>query len=173
MCNDAAMNLKSSSTQPTSSNGAPTGMGSPLLPSRFWAKVDKTATCWLWTAAPDDKGYGRLKVSGKHLYAHRLSYEAFNGPIPDGLQIDHLCRVRSCVNPDHLEAITQAENVRRGLRGVLTTHCPKGHEYTPENTYVGHSRRYPNRMCRTCVRAATRAWAARTRSERRAQAVAS
>ena len=83
--------------------------------ARFWTKVDKTETCWLWTPPLDDSGYGKFSVSGKKVGAHRWAYEEINGAIPDGLQIDHLCRVRNCVRPDHLEAVTHLENVRRSV----------------------------------------------------------
>jgi hypothetical protein len=86
--------------------------------------------------------YGR---NGPNVSIHRYIYELFSGPIPVGLVLDHLCRVRHCVNPEHLEPVTIAENVRRGLKGRMVTHCPKGHEYTPENTYT-----YNRRECRRC-----------------------
>ena len=70
------------------------------------------------------------------------------GPIPEGLVIDHLCRVRDCVNPAHLDVVTTGENTRRGLRGVLTTHCPKGHAYDELNTFIHHG----SRDCRACAR---------------------
>lgn len=104
---------------------------------------------------PNPHGYVRVKVGGSRLavHAHRLAYEAVKGPIPAGLQIDHLCRVRNCVNPDHLEAVTQQENVRRGRVGENTrskTHCPQGHPYDEANTYRNPA---GSRNCRTCHRA--------------------
>ena len=80
----------------------------------FWAKVDKTDTCWLWTSTLNWDGYGQIRMQGKMRIAHRLSYETLVGPIPGGLELDHLCKVRNCVRPDHLEPVTHAENVARG-----------------------------------------------------------
>lgn len=81
---------------------------------RFLRKVDKTDSCWLWTAYVNDDGYGMFRDNGRLLSAHVWSYEHEHGPVPDGLELDHTCRVRACVNPAHLEPVTHAENVRRG-----------------------------------------------------------
>jgi hypothetical protein len=127
-----------------------------LLESRFLAKVDDTETCWFWTATINNRGYGTFGLNGRMALAHRVAYELWIGPIPDGLEIDHLCGVRHCVNPAHLEAVTHRENLRRGTGFAAVngakTHCPHGHEYTPENTYHNPN---PNggRICRTCKRA--------------------
>ena len=113
--------------------------------------------CLEWTGYLRS-GYGIFRgVGGKNQTAHRVVWELFVGPIPEGMDLDHLCRNRACCNPDHLEPVTRLENLRRGLNGVLKTHCVNGHEYTPENTIlrkpVPGSRHRPNgsRECRTCV----------------------
>ena len=127
---------------------------------RFWEKVHKTDTCWLWTASKFYTGYGRFYtgpgqfgLERKIECAHRVAYELVKGPIPEGLQIDHLCRVPACVNPDHLEAVTRRENWIRGeapsAKAHLLPHCKYGHEYTPENTYM---KKQGGRSCRQCHR---------------------
>lgn len=118
-----------------------------VLPDRFWAKVNKAPNgCWVWTAARDNHGYGRFGLGGRAATAHRVSYEALIGPVPDGLHLDHLCRVRHCVNPEHLEPVTCRENVLRGVGPSalhsVKTHCPEGHEYTESNTYLYRGMRY-------------------------------
>lgn len=98
-----------------------------------------------------------FRVKNSHHGAHRWLWERLVGPVSGALQLDHLCRNRACVNPDHLEPVTAAENVRRGALGAVRrakTHCPQGHEYTPENT----ARRRGKRYCRECGRAANRAY---------------
>ena len=129
---------------------------------RFWAKVEKTETCWLWTAAVNRVGgYGHFRVGLRTVYAHRLSYEWANGPIPDGLTIDHLCRVTTCVRPSHLEVVTNRENILRS-EGFAACHarknnCPRGHPYNETNTHVRNGERH----CRTCERIRARQrWAA-------------
>lgn len=138
--------------------------GRPPVPleERFWAKVDKVRSmrhldgesCWEWTAVRDPKGYGVFTTSeGKKVGAHRVAYELLVGPIPEGLVLDHLCRNPGCVRPSHLEPVTFLVNVQRGHRHVNTTHCPNGHEYTPENT--GWNRARNHRHCLICTRART------------------
>lgn len=136
---------------------------------RFWQFVNKTDTCWLWTGFCDKNGYGRFKDGDVGHRAHRWSYEHFVGPIPEGLQIDHLCRVTGCVRPDHLEAVPAKENVRRTMPfRERKTHCIHGHEYTAENTLY---ERLPGgtlgRRCRTCRQAGDRArWPERSKRRR-------
>jgi hypothetical protein len=123
---------------------------------RFWRKVDTSGDCWIWTATLIPRGYGRFWLDGQKL-AHRVAYEWLVGPIPEGLEIDHLCRNRRCVNPDHLQPVTGRENQRRArvhraprsLRSPTT--CVNGHEYTPENTKIEPETGW--RKCRTCRRA--------------------
>lgn len=127
------------------------------MQERFDAKMmpEPNSGCWLWLAAASSLGYGYF-FDGKLKLAHRVSYEMHVGPIPDGLDLDHLCRNPSCVNPDHLEPVTRKENINRGIvaqvhrvRYAKITHCPQGHAYDEKNTY-----RHPKgcRICRTCQR---------------------
>lgn len=132
--------------------------------ARFWAKVEKTDTCWLWTGCVLRNGYGQAWDGTGRDYAHRISYELANGPIPDGLQIDHLCRVRHCVNPAHLEAVTMPTNILRGVSpaalNARKTHCVRDHEFTPENTATTATQR----VCRTCKRDTQRQYRERKRA---------
>lgn len=129
-------------------------MSRPARPiiERFWnhVQVDEESGCWLWTSFLDKDGYGVFFTTrGGEQRGHRFAYTHFVGPIPEGLVIDHLCRVRNCVNPAHLEPVTNRENILRGyLPWANRTHCSYGHEFTPENTYrVG---KHHGRKCRRC-----------------------
>jgi hypothetical protein len=88
--------------------------------NRFWEKVDRGAGCWIWTACLQSDGYGSFRLAGKTRLAHVVAWEWSKGLVPDGLELDHLCRNRACVNPDHLEPVTHIENVRRGALGTVT-----------------------------------------------------
>lgn len=134
--------------------------GDARLPQRFWdkAKPDSATGCWLWTAAKNSPGYGQIYWEGRQVGAHRLAYEVLVGPITPGFHTDHLCRVHSCVNPAHLEAVTERENILRGegtsARHARQTHCKYGHEFTEKNTLRLYGGR--TRSCRTCNRRRSR-----------------
>ena len=119
--------------------------------ARFESKVKKGAPgeCWEWQAGNSSAGYGVFLVNGSMTYSHRFAHQQFIGEIPKGFHVDHLCRNTNCCNPEHLEAVPPKENHRRGIKGVLTTHCPQGHEYTEDNTMVS-SKGW--RKCRACHR---------------------
>jgi len=123
----------------------------PTSTERFWAKVDKSGNCWLWTAYTCPEGYGRFVADEfPSTLAHRIAYELIVGPIPEGLTIDHLCRNPSCVNPSHLEPVTIEENLRRAEAArVPVTHCKRGHPFDEVNTLHTRDGR---RACRTCRR---------------------
>jgi hypothetical protein len=140
---------------------------------RFWSHVDRTEECWLWQGSrlAQRGGYGLFGIKrqgqGRTLRAHRVAYEISVGPIPDGLDLDHLCRIPACVRPDHLEPVTRRVNTLRGkgptARNAVKTRCANGHEFTPENTYVTRDGRH--RACRTCGRERKRACYRRCREE--------
>lgn len=124
---------------------------------RFWNHVAKLGDedCWEWQSTLNDNGYGIGYKDGKRYSAHRAAYEYAIGPIPEGLQLDHLCRNRSCVNPRHLEPVTPKENGLRSENKIWKAHlsnfCKHGHEFTEDNTtYVVNKKGYRERVCRTC-----------------------
>ena len=125
-----------------------------VVPKAFWDKVNKTESCWIWTASvfrgPIQPGYGKYNIKRKTHSAHKFLWEAIHGKVPIKMHLDHLCRVRNCVNPAHLEIVTHKENILRGLSPsafhAKKTHCINGHAFTDENTY-----RYKNRrQCKAC-----------------------
>lgn len=131
----------------------------------FWSAVEKSDGCWGWKMHKTRMGYGEFTVykMGK-FRAHRVAWELYHDRrVPDGLVLDHLCRNKSCVNPHHLEAVTQQVNVLRGTARATKTHCKRGHEFTPENTrYYKGPRIW--RACRPCIRIERAAYKRRRRA---------
>jgi len=128
--------------------------------------TEPNSGCWLWLGWLNKNGYGRMKLGSekggtmRQPMAHRASYEFYKGPIPEGMELDHICSVRCCVNPDHLEVVTHRENinltVQRGRyrnQNMKKSHCKHGHEFTEENTYISKKNW---RYCRTCRKEASR-----------------
>jgi hypothetical protein len=134
---------------------------------RFWSKVSggDVDTCWLWTGAIQTNGYGSFGTgNNRSVLAHRYSYESMRSEIPAGLQIDHLCRVRQCVNPWHLEPVTGRVNILRSTNfsavNARLEACRRGHAFTEENTFIRQNRRH----CRICTRERNRLWRARQKA---------
>lgn len=128
----------------------------PRLPDSFWSKCtpEPNTGCWLWIAGTTGRtDYARIRHNKSKALAHRVSYMVLRGPVPEGLKLDHLCRTTLCVNPLHLEAVTQQENVRRGIsppaRAAAKTHCKRGHELSGDNLRIFE--RKPGRFMRTCL----------------------
>lgn len=122
-----------------------------FLSDRFWSKIGSIDDCWLWVGSRNTQGYGQMWYKGGRVVVHRLAYRALVGEIPEGLVIDHLCRVRNCVNPDHLEVVTSRENTLRGnapsAQCAKRKACLQGHPYS---LYVGTKESY--RYCKVCQR---------------------
>jgi hypothetical protein len=144
----------------------------PTIAEKFWARVDKTDTCWNWRGERDGHGYGRLHlIGGKRTFAHRLSLTLHGIDIPKGLVIDHLCRNPLCVNPAHLRTVdirtnTLVNSVAVTAINAAKTHCIRGHEFTAENTYVPPSKSPNGRTCRTCRTLADKARVPRHRGRK-------
>lgn len=133
--------------------------GTPEERFRAKMRVDPDRGCWLWTGSTGRNGYGYFYFDGRPGLAHRFSYAYFVGPIPDGLELDHLCRTRRCVNPEHLEPVTRRENMIRGegwgAEHARATQCPHGHPYSGANLVLGTK---GERICRECRRISFRRW---------------
>ena len=152
-----------------------TGVKPKLIEFRLLSKIKKTETCWLWEGQKNVNGYGKIGIgsrtdkTNRMVYAHRLSYEIYVGPIPEYLTINHICKVRNCVNPSHLEAITLIENLKKadlgkntGLKQRSKTHCPSSHEYDKRNVRIA---RDGSRKCKPCQTKRSREWYQKKRME--------
>lgn len=125
-----------------------------IIEKKILEKIEKTNSCWLWKGSITDRGYGQYSSK----LVHRLIWQLKNGPVPKGLELDHLCRVRSCVNPVHLEAVTHAENNRRGnspsAMAMRKTHCFRGHRLSEDNIYRHKGKKSAKRknwrICKEC-----------------------
>lgn len=141
---------------------------------RFHNRITWSLTgCLLWHGDRDNKGYGHVWADRKLHLAHRAFYETFIGPIPDGLKCDHLCRVRNCINPNHIELVTDRENILRGIgapaMNARKTHCKYGHPLTGDNLFIYKRYHHRYRVCIECRRANNRRYHY-VRKHRKAQA---
>ena len=136
---------------------------------RFWSKVEKTSSCWNWMSAKNNRGYGRFWLDNRFVLAHRLSYEWLVGEIRDGMELDHLCKNPTCVNPKHLEPVVHRVNILRGdtimALEAKQGHCKNGHPLTKENCRPDKWVQ-GERACIICQRAYYRAWWHRNKRER-------
>jgi hypothetical protein len=143
--------------------------GRPKAASCLVGYLLQESGCWDWVGSLSPEGYGRFRVNGRPEYAHRIMFERHKGPIPAGREIDHLCRNRRCVNPDHLEAVSRRENCLRGTSppaiGARRTHCPQGHELSGDNLARAALKR-GGRNCRECARLRARDARERERGDR-------
>lgn len=132
--------------------------------SKFHIQYKKEKNgCWVWQAGKTDTGYGMFWTGKRTIGAHRISYVLHKGLIPKGMCIDHLCKNRACVNPDHMEVVTRGENARRGDHAESKkTHCAKGHPYDEKNTYWYRN----HRICRTCARKKWYKWFLKNKNHR-------
>lgn len=134
------------------------------LPQNLQDKIisEPMSGCWLWTGALNGDGYGNAWMNKKPILAHKATYQICVGEVPKGMELDHSCKVRSCVNPHHVEPVTHQQNVLRGSSPAavhaIKTHCPKGHPYSGENLKIAHKKNgMIHRRCFICARAAKNA----------------
>jgi hypothetical protein len=124
-----------------------------MLLERFWSKVEKTNYCWNWKGRLNGGGYGQFWYKRKRVLSHRIAYEFIKGKISEKMTIDHLCRNRSCVNPNHMEVVTNKENILRGISPCAInskkTHCKRGHKFSGDNLRINTNN---SRSCRECDR---------------------
>lgn len=119
--------------------------------TKLFSKIEVTGFCWLWTAHRNKLGYGTFKYGKGGTLAHRAVYETLIGPVPDGLVLDHLCRIPACVNPDHLEPVTNQENCIRGHKARKTGYCPQGHSVSGDNIFIERRKHGIDAVrCKTC-----------------------
>lgn len=138
---------------------------------RFWRYVELSLGCWIWRGTKSWNGYGAILPSGAKVkvYAHRLAYEMFIGKVPDGYELHHLCGIKACVKPDHLELVTRKQHAQhthdRAYGGWqrIKTHCSKGHPFTGDNLKIRHDKDGTHRRCRECINQAQREYQARRR----------
>lgn len=138
----------------------------------FWSKivVDCSSDCWVWIGSRHPRGYGQFANDYRKGFAHRVAYETWRGLVPKGMELDHLCRVKACANPWHVEAVTHRVNVLRGegqaAKNAVKTHCKHGHLLDEKNTYVFTGRGYVERLCRACGQKHKAAYSAKRRRSR-------
>jgi hypothetical protein len=152
---------------PTPGDGPAAGRVRGSAVERITQRTSRTGGCWLWTGVLNRDGYAEIRIEGKYRMAHRVAYEELVGVIPEGLQLDHLCRVRHCVNPEHLEPVTPRVNNLRSesfaAKNAVKDQCHRGHLFTEANTLIYRGKR----TCRACNR--IRAEASRERRKRAKQ----
>ena len=134
----------------------------------FWSKVNKTDDCWVWLAYKDKHGYGDARLDGKTFKAYRAAFIIVEGYNPEGYDLHHMCHNTSCVKPDHLEVLRRSHHMKLS-RPRIITHCKRGHEFTPENTFHMNS---GSRLCRECDRARGREKSKRKRAATRTERIA-